>query len=236
MTETARPEDLLTRVSLFAALGRVELAKLAAYLDPVELAAGDEVFRQGDSGDSLFKAVRGLPQSIEPRRDLWPRIARQLDVEEGKRPGLQIGWSFALAAALGCVALGALLTVAVMKSSAPSPNLVTQVAAPAATTPRIERASLGGYAMLGPEYEQARANLMIGLAERLDRLPPLERQKVERNLNEIRRALGEINAALQLAPNDTLLRELLLNTYHDELTLLANVNHIADSIPSRTSS
>ena len=37
MTETARPEDLLTRVGLFAALGRVELAKLAAYLDSVDL-------------------------------------------------------------------------------------------------------------------------------------------------------------------------------------------------------
>ena len=97
---------------------------------------------------------------------------------------------------------------------------------------RVERDA----AALLTEYEQARATLMIGLAERLDRLPPLERQKVERNLNEIQRALGEINAALQLAPNDTLLRELLLNTYHDELTLLANVNHIADTIPSRTAS
>jgi hypothetical protein len=192
--------------------------------------------RNGDNGDGLLKAVSGLPQSIEPRRDLWPRIARQLDAER-KRPGLQVGWTLALAAALGCMALGALLTVALMKrEGAPSPNLVTQVAAPSATTPGIERASLGGYAMLGPEYEQARANLMIGMAERLDRLPPVERQKVERNLNEIRRALGEINAALQLAPNDTLLRELLLNTYHNELTLLANVNDIADSIPSRTPS
>src|SRR5262245_10170618 len=196
----------------------------------------DEV-HNGDNGDSLLKAVRELPQSIEPRRDLWPQIARQLDAGEARRPGLQIGWSFALAAAIGCMALGALLTVAVMKrGTTPSANLVTQVTAPITTTAGTERASLGGYAMLGPEYEQARANLMIGLAERLDRLPPLERQKVERNLNEIRRALGEINAALQLAPNDTLLRELLLNTYHSELTLLANVNHIADSIPSRTPS
>jgi len=197
--------------------------------------------RNGDhasNGDSILKAVRGLPQSIEPRRDLWPQIARQLDTGDARRPGLQIGWTFALAAAIGCMALGALLTVGLMKraGTAPSTNLVTQVGAPAERAPGIQRASVGGYAMLGPEYEQARATLMIGLAERLDRLPPLERQKVERNLNEIQRALGEINAALQLAPNDTLLRELLLNTYHDELTLLANVNHIADTIPSRTAS
>jgi len=193
---------------------------------------------QGSNGDGILKAVRELPQSIEPRRDLWPQIARQLGTDDARRPGLQIGWTFALAAAIGCMALGALLTVGLMKGggTTPSATLVTQTSAPIETAPRIERASFGGYAMLGPEYEQARANLMIGLAERLDRLPPLERQKVERNLNEVRRALGEINAALQLAPNDTLLRELLLNTYHDELTLLANVNHIADTIPSRTAS
>src|SRR5262245_26557934 len=59
MTETARPEDLLTRVGLFAALGRVELAKLAAYLDPLELAIGDEVFRQGETGDSLYVVASG---------------------------------------------------------------------------------------------------------------------------------------------------------------------------------
>ena len=199
-------------------------------------------YRNGDEHDEVLKAVQQLPQSIEPRRDLWPQIARQLDVAETPRGrGLQIGWSFALAAAVGCMALGALLTVGLMKRTSPAPaNLTAQTSAPTSTLTEspvgYKQASLGGYAALGPEYEQARASLMIGLAERLDRLPPLERQKVERNLNEIRRALGEINAALQLAPNDTLLRELLLNTYHDELTLLANVNHIADTIPSRATS
>jgi hypothetical protein len=195
-------------------------------------------YRNGDEHDPVLKAVGQLPQSIEPRRDLWPQIARQLDVTEAPRGRrLQIGWTFALAAAVGCVALGALLTVGLMKRTSPAPaNLSAQTSAPSESSARYQQASLGGYAALGPEYEQARAGLMIGLAERLDRLPPLERQKVERNLNEIRRALGEINAALQLAPNDTLLRELLLNTYHDELTLLANVNHIADTIPSRTAS
>jgi hypothetical protein len=200
----------------------------------------------GDERDEVLKAVRQLPQAIEPQRDLWPEIARRLDAPDTmtRRPGLQMGWTLALAAGLGCVALGALLAVAVMKRTSPTsaPSLTAQApVGPAAPTtfdgaPRVRQASLGGYEMLGPEYEQARATLMIGLAERLDRLPPLERQKVERNLNEVRRALGEINAALQLAPNDTLLRELLLNTYHDELTLLANVNQIADTIPSRTPS
>ena len=70
MTETSRPEELLTRVGLFAALGRVELAKLAAYLDPVELAAGSEVFRQGDTGDSLYVVAAGRWASS------WPSTER----------------------------------------------------------------------------------------------------------------------------------------------------------------
>jgi hypothetical protein len=202
-------------------------------------------FHNGDEHDEMLKTVGKLPQSIEPQRDLWPDIASRLDAPEiaPRRRGLQMGWTLALAAGLGCMALGALLTVGLMKRAGTSidPGTVTAqnttpAAMPVVGAPQVRQASLGGYAMLGPEYEQARATLMIGLAERLDRLPPLERQKVERNLNEIRRALGEINAALQLAPNDTLLRELLLNTYHSELTLLANVNQIADSIPSRTQS
>src|SRR5262245_208698 len=59
MTEAARPEDVLTRIGPFATLGRVELARLAAYLEPVELPSGREVFRQGDAGDSLFIVARG---------------------------------------------------------------------------------------------------------------------------------------------------------------------------------
>ena len=59
MTDTARPEELLTRVGLFATLGRVELAKLAAYLEPVEVPAGGEVFRQGETGDSLYIVTEG---------------------------------------------------------------------------------------------------------------------------------------------------------------------------------
>lgn len=203
----------------------------------------DELHNGGEH-DEVMKMVGKLPQSIEPQRDLWPDIASRLDAPEiaRRRPALQMGWTLALAAGLGCMALGALLAVGLMKlgTSTGLGTLTAQTTNPAVApvdgAPQVRQASLGGYAMLGPEYEQARATLMIGLAERLDRLPPLERQKVERNLNEIRRALGEINAALQLAPNDTLLRELLLNTYHSELTLLANVNQIADSIPSRTQS
>jgi hypothetical protein len=98
------------------------------------------------------------------------------------------------------------------------------------------QAKFGGYAALGPEYERARAALAINLAERLHRLPPMARVKVERNLEEIQRAVREINAALELAPDDRLLQELLMDTYQDELRLLAHVNQIADEMPARIES
>ncbi len=91
----------------------------------------------GSTEDSILKAVRELPQSIEPRRDLWPQIARQLDTGDTRRPALQIRWTFALAAALGCMALGALLTIGLMKrgGTTPATTLVSQANAPAETAP-----------------------------------------------------------------------------------------------------
>jgi len=42
----AEHAQLLARVDLFAGLSRLTLAKLAAHLVPVDLAAGEELFRQ----------------------------------------------------------------------------------------------------------------------------------------------------------------------------------------------
>ena len=50
---------LLARVDLFASLGRVTLAKLAAHLVPVGLASGAELFHQGDPGDAFYLIARG---------------------------------------------------------------------------------------------------------------------------------------------------------------------------------
>ncbi|HEY1265969.1 MAG TPA: cyclic nucleotide-binding domain-containing protein, partial [Candidatus Binatia bacterium] len=50
---------LLARVDLFAGLHRLTLAKLAAHLVPVELAAGEELFRQGEPGDAFYLVSGG---------------------------------------------------------------------------------------------------------------------------------------------------------------------------------
>jgi hypothetical protein len=184
--------------------------------------------------DALMRAVGRLPQSIEPARDLWPAIESRLDEPTSLRGArVQMRWSYALAAAISCMALGALLSYALLGKDA-TPVVPTQQVASTSNRPAVLQASFGRYAALGPEYERARAALVIDLAERLHRLPPLARIKVERNLDEIQRAVREINAALELSPDDPMLQELLMNTYQDELKLLAHVNQIAGELPART--
>lgn len=194
--------------------------------------------------DALLRALRRLPQAIDPPRDLWadidagihayPAPAARTGGISAER-GRTIRWPYALAAGFGCMALGALLAFAVLRAADP----VQVAAAPAAADINdsgvsYSEANFGGYEALGPEYESARAQLALGLAERIDRLPPEAQLKIERNLAEIRRSLREINVALALEPNNTMLQQLLLSTYQSELTMLANVNQMAGSIPART--
>ena len=51
--------ELLAHVELFAGLSRLTLAKLAAHLVPVDLAAGEELFGQGDPGDAFYLVTAG---------------------------------------------------------------------------------------------------------------------------------------------------------------------------------
>lgn len=65
--EASRPLDL-GRSDLAAGLSAEQLACLESYLTPRRLAAGEILFRQGESGDSLFVVTRGavsihLPQA-----------------------------------------------------------------------------------------------------------------------------------------------------------------------------
>jgi hypothetical protein len=98
-----------------------------------------------------------------------------------------------------------------------------------AMTPSAQRAAFGPSHALDAEYVKARAQLAKMLDERIGRLPPSARKKVEFNLAEMRRAADEINRALATSPGDPLLEELLLTTYQEELAVLASVNQLATS-------
>lgn len=184
---------------------------------------------ESESQDArLTRALAALPRELPPERDLWPGIAAQLAPRSSERRWLPLA-----AAAVLLVAASSLITAHVVRQGATPVASVAPAAAPetpavpAAPATSVQAASFGpGYA-LDPEYAAARRQLAEMLARRIDRLPASARQKVENNLAELHRAADEINAALALQPGDALLEELLLNTYQDELAVLASVNQLA---------
>lgn len=51
--------ERLRSVDLTSGLDRVVLARLAAYMDPISVRAGDTIIAEGDTGDALYIVVRG---------------------------------------------------------------------------------------------------------------------------------------------------------------------------------
>ena len=181
--------------------------------------------RESEARDlRLDRALAGLPRELPPENDLWPGIAAQLEPRRAPRRWLPLA-----AAAVLLVVSSSLITARVVRRSATPAAPVATVAPPA--TPDaggVRPASFGPGHALDREYAAARQQLAAMLAQRMDRLPSSARQKVEDNLAQLHRATDEINAALALQPGDALLEELLLNTYQDELAVLASVNQLAN--------
>jgi CRP-like cAMP-binding protein/di/tricarboxylate transporter len=55
----AERSERLRSVDLTSGLDRVALARLAAYMDPVAVQAGDTIITEGETGDALYIVVRG---------------------------------------------------------------------------------------------------------------------------------------------------------------------------------
>jgi hypothetical protein len=169
-------------------------------------------------------ALAGLPRAIEPPRDLWPGIAARLHEERRGRRRFD-GWLWPAAAAVLLAAASSLITAALLDGQRED---AAMVAAGAKGGVRIVPAAFGPAHTLDREYVDARRELSSQLQARMERMPPSARQKLEANLAELRRAADEINAALVEQPGDPLLEELLLNTYQDELAVLASVNQLTN--------
>jgi hypothetical protein len=180
------------------------------------------------AGIALDDALEALPREIEPRRDLWPRVAARI---EPLRPGRRRAWLWPAAAAVLLVAGSSLLTATWLRGGG-APVAHDGLARPggAVTMP----AAFGPAHTLSPEYEAARRQLTVMLQQRVARMPPGARRKFEANLAELQRAAHEINEALEEAPGDPLLEELLLSTYQQELAVLAAANQLTGQNPAGT--
>jgi hypothetical protein len=182
---------------------------------------------RSESNPRIDAMLRSLPREVEPQRDLWPAIETRLESQSGRR---RPAWAWQAAAAVILVAASSLITASLLRRDD------TQTARVATPAP-VVRAAFGLPSGLGAGYESARRELAADLEQRMSSMPPSTRQKLVANLAEMRRAADEINTALARQPGDPLLEELLLNTYQDELGVIASVNQLtrtgATSAPAR---
>lgn len=180
-----------------------------------------------DANDArLDQRLRRLQPDLPPARDLWPSIEARLDSAPRMtpaRPGHRRAWPlFALAASVAVVGV---LVVNLLHQDGPSLPDTVQQAAPAAP--------FGPDHQLGGGYQAARAGLVDDLERRLATLDPEARAAVQENLETIRRAVAEINAALGEDPANVLLQNQLMATYQDELSVLANLQRVTGRLPKR---
>lgn len=75
-----------------------------------------------------------------------------------------------------------------------------------------------------PRYTMQRAALIRGLEAQLKTLPPDTQQKVASSLATIRGSIQELQDALGKDPANSLLQELLVNSYQDEMRVLTAVH------------
>ncbi len=177
----------------------------------------------------LDERLGRLPREIEPARELWPAIESRIRAERqaprAQAPRRRGTW-LALAAASLAVAAVALSTLQ-LRDGLDSPQTVPVSLNGSMTTP------FGPAHNLGATYQAARAGLTDDLEERLQGLPPETRNTVLENLETIRRAAAEINAALGEDPSNLFLQHQLLAAYQDELSVLANLQRVTSRLPTR---
>lgn len=184
------------------------------------------------AGDALMRAAAALPKEIPPGRDLWPGIEQALlRKQPWIGPRNRQGMFAQAAAVLLMVGASSGLTYLAMKdNSSPVSPVVTDV----------ERVfepvsgSFGSRYTLGPEFMEARNVLAARLEVEMAKLSPESRAVVQKNLAAIQTAIVEINKALAEEPDNILLQDLLLRSYHDEIALMQQVGGISNSAMIRT--
>ncbi len=182
---------------------------------------------------NLDAMLGNLPKEALPERDLWPAIEATIDQQSGAKAS----WRYMGLAATICLGLFVAHLLTGQDNDAPpavadngiqtTPVYVDQGEELDFVVP-TPIARLTSYP--GQKFSLARDSELEELELHIDRLPENEREIVRGNLANIRQALSEIDAALAENPNNTLLKELLVQTYQRELNTIASVNRISGSM------
>jgi len=183
-------------------------------------------------------SLRDLPQNITPPNDLWPAIAAQIDPRSdaahaarrtpaygGSAARLaQMRW-LAAAAMVAAVAVG----IWVGRDLLPLPGKEADTRQLAAHGTPAAAAAVDVAYVADPRYQRQRAAMLATLQARLATLPPDSRTKVLASLGAIDKAKKDLEDALGRDPSNALLQELLVNTYQDEMRVLADVHTASDA-------
>ena len=185
----------------------------------------------------LDARLEGLATSFDPPEQAFEAIEARLDTSTRTRPW--IGFAMAASLAALAVVLAFLGEVPDQPSGpalaevdpAPSARPLTDSdAAVLAARDRYRTASLppalGGRAALGVGFLQVREDVSTNFAGRLDELDPATREVVETNLQVIHGALTRIENALASSPDNSVLQELLMSTYRQELDYMGRVSQM----------
>ena len=185
----------------------------------------------------LDARLDGLATSFEPPEQAFEAIEARLDP-----PPRTPAWiGFAMAASLA--ALAVVLAFRGAEPDLPADPLAVEVDPAARANPltdsdgtvlaardRYRTASLppalGGRAALGAGFLQVREDVSTNFADRLDELDPATREVVETNLQVIHGALTRIENALASSPDNSVLQELLMSTYRQELDYMGRVSQM----------
>ena len=175
--------------------------------------------------DALRASLQRLPRSVEPERDLWAGIHSQISaitppvIVPSQRRGISTRW--AIAASLTSLGVGIFVTLGVQRQHAPVQQASNK---PASVMPATAQ-----YSFVPASTDAVRLKLRESCAAQLANLPPVTRAKVEKNLMLIKQAVSDIQSALAKDPGNSLLQDLLVSTYQNELDTLANVQALAST-------
>ncbi|HVW68585.1 MAG TPA: hypothetical protein VHB68_06395 [Steroidobacteraceae bacterium] len=202
-----------------------------------------------DSGSSKVRALRDLPASIDPPRDLWAGIEARIGAEGRRRDvdrdsagthsdfdrarlrwrrGEPLRWLTA-AAVIAALAVGIWIGRAVLPAlHQPSGGngMTAHVTPPAMND---EAQAVQAAYVSDPKFRSQREALAKSLEARLAALPPDSRAKVISSLATLHKSMRDLEAALGKDPTNALLQELLLNTYQDEMRVLTTVNEASEA-------
>lgn len=207
--------------------------------DRVARIGGDEL--PPEASRALDEKLAGLARDLPPPAATWQAVEARLSP---RRAPVAHWRSFALAASVATLAV--LLGLTAIERPAGTGSVASGPAGatvtPDPTSARIDPdalrtaelpPSLGGREALGPGFLRVRAQVSTDFQTRLEQLDPVTRQVVETNLDVIHAALGRIEAALDADPDNTLLQELLVSTWRQELDYMGHVNRMPEPLDRR---